>query len=145
MLSYVITYVQEEIGLPYFTCVYIVTRPFTTYHKFSPSDFDVKVWPSFQNLGHHNLWTRRDRTFTCVLLVKRPFSSYHNFLPIDLDLWITYTENLNLVASRWTSSSSDNSYFGNMPIPSNYILTLLISLDHPNGNIFKLVYSYATF
>ena len=41
----------------------------------------------------------------------RPFTSYHNFWPSDLDLeiWITHCFYLNLLASRQTSLSSDNS------------------------------------
>ena len=46
-LTLVITYKPREIGLSYFTCVFLVTRPFTSYHNFLPSDLDLEVRPTF--------------------------------------------------------------------------------------------------
>ena len=43
-------YEPHQIGLSYFTCVFLVTRPFTSYHNFWPSDLDLEVWPTFQKL-----------------------------------------------------------------------------------------------
>ena len=39
-----------RVGLPYFTCAFFVTRPFTTYHRFLPSDLDLEVLLTFQKL-----------------------------------------------------------------------------------------------
>ena len=37
-------------GLSYFTCVFLVTRPFTWYCNIWPHDLDLEVWPTFEKL-----------------------------------------------------------------------------------------------
>ena len=49
-LALVITYEPWETGLSYFTCVFLVTRPFTPYHNFWTSDPDLEIWTTFQKL-----------------------------------------------------------------------------------------------
>ena len=49
-LTLVITYELWKTWLSYFTCVFLVTRPFTSYHNFWPSDLDLEVGPTFQKL-----------------------------------------------------------------------------------------------
>ena len=34
----------------YFTCVFLVTRPFHGYENFWPSDLDLGVWPTYKKL-----------------------------------------------------------------------------------------------
>ena len=46
-LTLAITSKPEVIDLSYFICVFFVTRPFTWYHNFWPSDLDLEVWPTF--------------------------------------------------------------------------------------------------
>ena len=40
------------IGLWYFTCVFLVTRPFHGYQNFWPCDLDLGVWPSLKSNTH---------------------------------------------------------------------------------------------
>ena len=59
----VITYERWEIGLSCFTCVFLVTRPFTPYHIFLPNELDLNFeWHSLNfafliwlPLGGHSL------------------------------------------------------------------------------------------
>ena len=55
----------KVIDLSYFICVFLVTRPFTWYHNFWPSNLDLEVWPTFEKLNNlgHNFKTRCDRAF----------------------------------------------------------------------------------
>ena len=78
-----------EAGLSYFRCVFLVTRPFTSYHNLWPSDLDLSY-------------------FTRVFVITGSFTPYHIFWPsdleLDLELWITLTKCCYsyLVASRRT-------------------------------------------
>ena len=47
-LTLVITYEPWETGLSYFTCEFLVTRPFTSHHNIWPSDLEFEVWPTFK-------------------------------------------------------------------------------------------------
>ena len=74
------TYEPWEIELSYFWFVFLVTRPFTSYHNFWPSDLELEVWPTFQifNLVH-NLWTVRDRAF--IFLICIPCDKTFHIIP----------------------------------------------------------------
>ena len=45
-----ITFLQEVMGLSYFTCVFLVTRLYTWYCNIWPYDLDLEVWPTFEKL-----------------------------------------------------------------------------------------------
>ena len=45
-LTLAITFEPKEIGLSYFTCVFLVARPFCRYQIFLPCDLDF--WPTFE-------------------------------------------------------------------------------------------------
>ena len=122
-LTLAITFKPDVIGHSYFTCVFLVTRPFTWYHNFWPSDLDIEVWPTFKNynLGH-NFQTRCDRAF---ILHNHVYSLWQDIshgtiifdlvtLTLNFDL---HLKNFNLgcylvmVAAQRASLSSDNSYY----------------------------------
>ena len=99
-------------GLSYFTYVFLVTRPITSYHNFLPWPWSLTYFSKTLTL----VITYEPREtghayFTCIFLGTRLFTSYHNFRPSDLELWITYTKCCYsyLVASWRTMLSSDNS------------------------------------
>ena len=46
-LTLAITFEPKEIGLSYFTCVFIVARPFFWKQNFLPRDLDLDFWPTF--------------------------------------------------------------------------------------------------
>ena len=47
-LTLAITFEPKEIGLSYFTCVFLVTRPFCRYQNFWLRDLDLDFWPTFE-------------------------------------------------------------------------------------------------
>ena len=47
-LTLAITFVPKEIGLSYFTCVFLVTRPFCRYQYFWLRDLDLDFGPTFE-------------------------------------------------------------------------------------------------
>ena len=47
-LTLAITFGQKEIGLLYFTCVFLVTRPLCQYQNFWLCDLDLDFWPTFE-------------------------------------------------------------------------------------------------
>ena len=53
----------------YFTCAFLVTRPFTPFHKFWPSN--LEVWPLFKKFHlDRSLITGRERDYTREFLFK---------------------------------------------------------------------------
>ena len=115
-LTLAITFLPEEMGLSYCTCVLqdlshgaIIFDLVTLTLKF---DILLKNF----NLGH-NFLTRRDEAFI-LHIVTRPFTWYHNFDPVTLILkFDLLLKNLNLccylvMVATWRALlSSDNSYF----------------------------------
>ena len=95
-LTLAITFLPEEIGLSYYTCVLLVTRPSTWYHNYWPCDLDLELWPTFKKTLTFGITFLPEviglSYCTYVLLVTKPFTLYHNFLPRDLDLevWPTF-------------------------------------------------------
>ena len=63
-LTLAITFEPKEIGLSYFTCVFLVARPFCWYQYFwlSGLDLDFDLLLKKLNLDQ-NFWTKRDRAF----------------------------------------------------------------------------------
>ena len=51
-LPLAITFLQEEIGLSFCTCIFRVTRPFTLWSYFWPRDIDFEVLPTLKNFNH---------------------------------------------------------------------------------------------
>jgi hypothetical protein len=49
-LTLAISFEWQVIGLSYFTCAFLMTRPFYWYHNFLPCDLDLEVWPTSQKL-----------------------------------------------------------------------------------------------
>ena len=74
---------------------------------------------------------------TCVFLVTRPFTWYHNFfdlvtltLKFDLLVWnFNFGCYLMMVAARWASLSSDNSYLSCLWLCGKKRLTLAITFE----------------
>ena len=113
-LTFVISYEPWETGLSYFTCVFLVTRPFTSYHNFLPWPWSLTYfWKTLTVIITYEPCETGLSYFICVFLGTGLFTSYHYFWPsyFDLELWITYTKCCYsyLVASRRTSLFSDNS------------------------------------
>ena len=54
-LTLVITSEPSETGLSYFTCVFLVTRPFIPHHYFWPSDLDLELWITYTKCCYLNL------------------------------------------------------------------------------------------
>ena len=109
-LTLAIIFEPKEIGLSYFTCVFLVTRPFCRYQRFWLRDLDLDFWPTFEklNLGN-NFWTKRDRAFIfhmCISCGKTFLLETQFFLPrdLDLDFWPTFEKKLNLDHNFWTKS-----------------------------------------
>ena len=71
ILSYLI-----EVGLSYFTCAFLVTRPFRSHKHFGASDLDIYLWPTYMYL----------KTLTFVITFEPP---------------LTYTSHLTCVISLW--------------------------------------------
>ena len=49
-LTSAITFEWKVLGLWYFICVFLMTRPFRGYQNFWPPDLDLEVWPNFQKI-----------------------------------------------------------------------------------------------
>ena len=47
-LTLAITFELKEIRLSYYTCVFLVTKPFSPYQKFWPLDLDLDFWPTIE-------------------------------------------------------------------------------------------------
>ena len=47
-LTLAITFEPKEIGLSYFTSVFLVARPFCWKQNFLPRDHDLNFWPTFE-------------------------------------------------------------------------------------------------
>ena len=47
-LTLAITFEPEEIGLSYFTCLFLMARPFCWKQNFLPPDLDLDFWPTFE-------------------------------------------------------------------------------------------------
>ena len=106
-LTLVITFQPLEIRLSYYTCWFLVIRPFCPYQK----NLTLWPWPWLLTYFWKNLTlaitfeTREIRLsyYRYVFLVARPFCPYQKFWPCDLDLdfWPTF-EKLNLGYNFWT-------------------------------------------
>ena len=84
-LTLTITFEPREIRLSYYTCWFLLTRPFCPYQKNWPCDLDLDFWPTFEklNLGY-NVWTKRDKAFILHMLV--PFDKTFLSVPKNLTL-----------------------------------------------------------
>ena len=95
-LTLVITFQPLEIRLSYYTCWFLVIRPFCPYQKIWPCDLDLDFWPTFEkNLTLAITFEPREirlSYYRYVFLVARPFCPYQKFWPCDLDLdfWPTF-------------------------------------------------------
>ena len=49
-LTLAITFKPEVTRISFWTCVFLVTSPFTWYHNVWPCDRDLEVWPTFEKL-----------------------------------------------------------------------------------------------
>ena len=74
------------VGLSYFICTFLVTRPFHGYQHLWPSDLDLEIWTNFKNfnLGNSSL-TRRGRAVIFYMCI--PCSKTFNAVPKFLTLW----------------------------------------------------------
>ena len=81
-LTLVITFQPIEIRLSYYTCLFLVTRPFCPYQNFWPCDLDLIL--KKLNLGY-NFWTERDKAF--ILQVCIPCGMTFLSMPKILTLW----------------------------------------------------------
>ena len=119
------------VGLSYYICTFLVTRPFHGYQNFWPSDLDLGVWPTFKRKLTLAIASLPEESglsyFTCAFLVARTSMLYHDFWHSDLDLpgcptlkkivldydfWIrgvTYCCYLHMVAAGELCCLSDNS------------------------------------
>ena len=98
-LTLAITFLTEEIGLSYYACVFIVTRPFSWYRNF------LTLWPWPWSLTYFWKTLTLAITFlpeevglsycTCVFLETRLFTMYLNFWLRDLDLEVWLLKNCN--------------------------------------------------
>ena len=92
----VITFKPLEIRLSYYTCWFLVIRPFYPYQKIWPCDLDLDIWPTFEkNLTLAITFEPREirlSYYRYVFLVARPFCPYQKFWPCDLnlDFWPTF-------------------------------------------------------
>ena len=65
-----------------YSCVFLVTRPFTWYQDFLPCGIDLEVWPTFKNLSITFKAEEIGLSYCiCVFPVTRLFTWYNNFLP----------------------------------------------------------------
>ena len=90
-----ITYEQQKIELSYSTCVFLETRPFTSYHD---------VWPSDLAFKFDLLFNSKTLTLAIIFKPKELGLSYcictfHNFFTLKLDLLF---KNVYLGHSLWT-------------------------------------------
>ena len=99
-LTLAITFEPREIRLSYYTCLFLLTRPFCPFRKIWPCDLDL--WPTFEkNLTLAITFEPREirlSYYRYVFLVARPFCPCQKFWPCDLDLdfWPTFEKNLTL-------------------------------------------------
>ena len=82
-LTLVITYEPWEKGLSYFTCLFLVIRPFTRYHNFWPSDLCLELRISYTKCCYSNLVASRR---TLLSSDNSCYNWYYNVLSCDLDL-----------------------------------------------------------
>ena len=57
----VITYEPQQIGLSYFTCLFLMTRPFTSYHNFDIVTLTLKFDLLFKNFNLCRTLMNRER------------------------------------------------------------------------------------
>ena len=86
-------------------CNFLVTRPFTSFNNFWPSDLDLEFDLLFKNFNlGHNLWNMRDRVFIFHMCFPcdKTFHTipYFSFLPNDLDLNFEW-HSLNVAILIW--------------------------------------------
>ena len=104
-LTLSIAFEPKEIRLSYFTCVFLVARPFCRYQNVWLRDLDLDFWPSFEKKLTLAITFKPKEIglsyFTCVFLVARPCCWKQFFLPrdLDLDFWI---KKINLDHNVWT-------------------------------------------
>ena len=61
--------------------VFLMTRPFTWYHNFLPSDLDLEIWPTFENIRFgYKFQTRSDRAFILHMCIPCD-KTFHMVLP----------------------------------------------------------------
>jgi hypothetical protein len=60
-LPLAISFECQVIGLSYFICVFLMTRPFYWYHIFWPCD--LKVWPTFKNFNIDHIFNGKSYGF----------------------------------------------------------------------------------
>ena len=115
-LTLAITFEQYAVARSYFTCVFLVTRPFSWYGNFWPCDLDLELWPTFQNFKiFHNFSTVRDRAliFHICIPCDKTFHLVPPFLLCDLDI---YLDPLAKTFTDWWL------LFTNLPLPASYIV-----------------------
>ena len=96
-LTLVITFEPKEIGLQYYTSVFLVTRPFCRYQNFWLSDHDLDFWSTFgKKLTLAITFEPKDMGFfifqMCIPCNKTFLLEPKFFLPrdLDLDFWPTF-------------------------------------------------------
>ena len=86
-LTLVITFQPIEIRISYYTCWFLVTRPFFPYQKIWPCDIDLDFWPTFEkNLTLDIIFEPKKirlSYYACWFLLTRPFCPYQK----NLTLW----------------------------------------------------------
>ena len=108
-LTLAITFEPKEIGLSYFTCIFVKARPFCRYQNFWLRDLNLDFWPTLKklNLGN-NFWTKRDRAFIFHMFIScdKTFLLETNFFT-SLTFTLTFDlllKKLNLDHNFWIKS-----------------------------------------
>ena len=78
-----IAYLPEVIGLSYYTCVFLVTRPFIWYRNFWPLDLDLEVRPTSEKLEPLLLFSDGCRPASVVVFWQLLFISVISFRLAD--------------------------------------------------------------
>ena len=82
-LTLIKTFEQWVLKLWYFTCVFLVIRPFRGYHYFLHCDLDLGVWPIFKKIFKlaNNFWTVSARAliFHMSIACDKTFRWFHYF------------------------------------------------------------------
>ena len=94
-LTSAITFLPEVIWFSYYTCVFLMTRPFTWYHNCTSWPWPwslAKFWKTLTLLITFLPEVTWISYNTCVFIMTRSFTWYHTFWPRnpDLEVWPTF-------------------------------------------------------
>ena len=133
-LTLSITFQPKEIRLSYYTCEFLVTRPFCLYQKFWPCDLNLDFWHIFEKKLNlcYNFWTRRNGAFILKVCIScgKTFLSVPKVLTLWLWPWLLtfFWKNLTGLGHKFLTKS-DRVFILHMCIPRGKTFLSALKFD----------------